>query len=159
MMPSAVNPALVVRAAKATCAFPLAQVLETMRPLPIQSVANLPQFVLGVALVRGAPAPVVNLAAFFDAAAVADGARFVTVRGSKGAIAILVESVVGVVELKQGNFHELPTLFNQLRPEAIESIGRLDSELVVVLQSARLVPDSVWETVRDGSGSLGSADE
>jgi purine-binding chemotaxis protein CheW len=145
MKQSDTNPALVVRAAGATCAFPVSQVLETMRPLPIQPVANLPAFVLGVALVRGVAMPVVSLSAFFDGKAPGEGTRFVTLRAGARTVAVLVDSVVGIAELSRDNFQELPPLLSQIQPEVMETIGRLDSELVVVLRGARLVPDSVWE--------------
>jgi purine-binding chemotaxis protein CheW len=145
MKECAANPAVVVRAAGATCAFPVSQVLETMRPLPIQPVANSPAFVLGVALVRGVAVPVVSLAAFFGGEALSEGARFVTLRAGARTVAVLVDSVIGIAELNQGRFQELPPLLSQLQPAVMETIGRLDSELVVVLRGARLVPDSIWE--------------
>jgi len=44
------------------CALPVEHVVEIMRPLPIRHLEDVPPFVLGVALVRGAPAPVVDVA-------------------------------------------------------------------------------------------------
>jgi purine-binding chemotaxis protein CheW len=50
---------LVFRCGAHTVALPLEQAVEVMRPLPIVPLAGAPEFVLGLAVVRGAPTPVV----------------------------------------------------------------------------------------------------
>jgi chemotaxis signal transduction protein len=54
-----VSPVLVVMVGTRACAIPLHHVAETLRPLPIQSVAGMPNFVRGVSVIRGTPTPVV----------------------------------------------------------------------------------------------------
>lgn len=54
---------LLVRFAAHTCALDLAQVVEIMRPLPIERVAGAPDLVRGLAVIRGVPVPVVGLPA------------------------------------------------------------------------------------------------
>ncbi|MFL5302954.1 MAG: chemotaxis protein CheW, partial [Anaeromyxobacteraceae bacterium] len=52
---------LLVRAGSRLCALPLACVVETLRPLHTSPLAGTPACVSGVAVVRGAPTPVVDL--------------------------------------------------------------------------------------------------
>ena len=48
------NPALLVSILRTRCAFPLAEVIEIMRPLPVEQLANAPDWIQGVARIRGA---------------------------------------------------------------------------------------------------------
>lgn len=143
------NPALVVQAGGIICAFWLSQVVETMRPLDVKPLANLPEFILGVALVRGNAVPVIDLGAFLGRAGRGEHARFVTLRTGERRVAVLVDEVVGIRELGLAGFGDLPPLLSRVRPGVIEAIGEVDSELVVVLASARLVPDTVWAALRE----------
>ncbi len=83
------------RVGACVCAIPVEHVAETMRPLPVERLAGLPPFVLGVSVVRGIPQPVVDAARMLDVATVAPG-RFVALRvGARGVI-LAVEAVLGV---------------------------------------------------------------
>src|SRR5271155_6034274 len=53
---------LVVFAGAYSCALPIGHVVETMRPLPTEPVAGAKAFVRGLALIRGAAVPVIDLA-------------------------------------------------------------------------------------------------
>jgi purine-binding chemotaxis protein CheW len=141
------NPALLVRAGGVTCAFALSQVVETMRPLPVTPMANLPNFVLGVALVRGRATPVVDLARFFDGVSSGESCRFVTLRTGERFVAALVDRVAGVSELNARQMAELPPLLSRVRPGVVQAIHELDSELIVLLESAYLLPDNFWQNV------------
>ena len=55
------QPALLVRAAGRLCAVPIAHVVEVMRALPVEPIPGAPSFVPGLAIIRGAPMPVVDL--------------------------------------------------------------------------------------------------
>src|SRR5512140_1874586 len=90
--------ALIVTAGAYRCALPLPHVAETMRPLPLQSFADMPPFVRGASIIRGEPVPVVDLAGLFGAADSAIG-RFVVVRVEQRRVALGVEAVVGGEDL------------------------------------------------------------
>ena len=142
------NPALLVRVPGALCAFPLAEVIETMRPLPIEPLAIQSEFIQGVACIRGAAVPVVQLTALFHG----DGrcelpTRFVTLRVGQRCVALAVQSVVGIVDLSDQVFGNLPPLLKTVRTELIQNLGTLDAEFLVMLDTARLVPDSVWDAL------------
>jgi chemotaxis signal transduction protein len=57
-------------------------------------------------------------------------------------VALAVAQVLGIRTLDSG---PLPPL---LRADALLAIGTLDSELLLVLNSARLIPDEAWEALR-----------
>jgi hypothetical protein len=54
---------LISRVQSRLCALALESVLETMRPLPIEPLAGVPEFVRGLPVIRGTPLPVIALAA------------------------------------------------------------------------------------------------
>jgi len=58
--------------------------------------------------------------------------------------------VVGVRELPTASLRNLPPLLRDASEDLVQSVGTLDTELLVVLQSGRLVPDSVWTTIPTG---------
>src|SRR5262245_22426163 len=53
---------VLVRARSWTCALRIEDAIEIMRPLPIQPLAGVPDFVRGLAIVRGKVLPVLDLA-------------------------------------------------------------------------------------------------
>lgn len=141
------NAVLLVRVPSAVCALSLSDVIETMRPLSISPLSEVPGFVCGVALIRGVPTPVIDLGALFHADRRLPAARFVTMRNGGRIIALAVQSVMGVAELDRSNTTTLPPLLKNARTDAIEAIGRLDAELLVMLQTTALVPESVWKSI------------
>jgi purine-binding chemotaxis protein CheW len=131
---------LVVSASALHCALPLDRVIETMRPLPIEAVAGTPGFVLGVAIIRGAPTPVIDLAAMLGATAVPAPQRFVTIESAGRCVALAVAAVVGVRDLGEARPTVCPPLLAGAAGGAVESLGQLDGVLLAVLQRAHLVP-------------------
>lgn len=147
---SGVDPRLLLfRVGKRLFGLPLADVVETMRPLPIEPFPGTPAFVRGLAVVRGAPTPVVDLAALFDGEP-AEPRRFVTVRAGERAVALAVGHIAGVREaVAEGG---LPPLLRDARADAVASIGLVDTALLLVLEAARLVPDDFWPALDDEAG-------
>ena len=135
-----VNPSnLVVSVGARSCAIPLSQVVETMRALPVEAIAGSPPYVLGVAIVRGAPIVVVSLAALVGSTGRAAPTRFVTVRAGARHVALAVDGVEGVAELDAARLAVMPPLLGDIA--TIESLGARDERLLVVLDGARLLPD------------------
>jgi purine-binding chemotaxis protein CheW len=137
---------LVCRVATRICALPVAAVIETMRPLPVEPIAGAPAFVIGLAIIRGEPVPVVDAARLLGAAP-GRASRFVTLRTAPRPIALAVDEVLGVHRLAAEQLIALPALAGEIAGEVIAAIGALDARLVVVLEAARLVPPAVFELV------------
>jgi purine-binding chemotaxis protein CheW len=145
--------ALIVEVPAGKCAIPLDQVVETLRPLPIESLAGIPDRVSGVALIRGTPVPVVDLGAVFAGSPQSPGGRWVTVRTGERTVALSVERVIGIAEIPPSTLGTLPPLLKSGCADAIEAMGNLDRDLLVTLSLARLVPDSVWQALEPGEPS------
>jgi purine-binding chemotaxis protein CheW len=135
---------LLVVAGSRTYAIPIAHVVETMRPLPIETIAGVPSFVLGLSVVRGTPVPVVDLEAVVGAGRARSIARFVALKLGQRSVALAVGAVVGMRELGEARMTEMPPLLREAETDVIDAIGVLDRELLLVLRASRLLPDEVW---------------
>ena len=133
---------LVMRLAARAYAVPLAHVVETMRPLPVEALVGAHPAVAGVAIIRGAPTPVVDLAVLLGLPTRRIG-RFVTIRAGGRTVALAVDAVVGVRELSVGQIGEAPPLLQGVLSGVVEALGTLDAELLVVLRASRMVVDDV----------------
>jgi purine-binding chemotaxis protein CheW len=132
---------LVVRAGERLCALPIGSVVETMRPLPVTSLAGAPPYVRGVAIVRGEPVPVVDLAALVGAGGAPGApARFVSVRAGGRAAALAVAGVVGVTRLEPEGERRMPLLADACAG-TLSALRTRDDDLLLVLGAARLVPE------------------
>lgn len=140
-----VNPCLICRVLTRLCALPLEHVSETMRPLPVDSVAGVPVAVRGIAIIRGAPVPVVDLSRLL-AGTESQPTRFVTINVGTRRVALSVDAVIGVRTIPMDTLGEMPPLVDA-ETDLIRAIGTLDAELLVVLRSARIIPESVWNTL------------
>ena len=143
---------LLCRVGGMLCALALEHVEETMRPLPVEPLAGVPSFIQGLAVVRGIPTPVVDTALLLGGAAShpRQPTRFVTVKAGTRRVALAVDTVVGVVAIPSSSVDALPPLFENAGLTAIDTIGVLDAELLLVLHHTRLVPDEAWEAIQCG---------
>jgi purine-binding chemotaxis protein CheW len=134
---------LICRVAGRLCALPLGSVIEIMRVLPVKPVAGAPDFVLGISIVRGAPVPVVSAARLLAHIA-SPPTRYVSIRVGQRSAILAVDEVLGVDEIADETSSTLPPLL-RASSEVVARLGTLDAELLCVLDTARLVPDPVWE--------------
>jgi len=135
--------ALLCRVHRVLCALPLAQVIETLRPLPIEPLAGAPSFICGLSVLRGVPVPVLDLGLLLGSEQVRP-TRFVALRSGARSLALAVGSVLGVRTLSGAGVRELPPLLQGAADDAVQALGRLDRELLLVLQSGRLVPEALF---------------
>ena len=141
---------LLCRVGDLLCALPLEHIEEAMRPMAVEAIAGVPSFVRGLAVVRGTPIPVIDAGSLLSGVA-CHPTRFVTVKTGRRRIALAVDAVVGVVEIPRGSLDALPLLFQDTRLDAISAIGTLDAELLLVLQSGRLVSEELWAVLEADS--------
>jgi purine-binding chemotaxis protein CheW len=141
---------VLVQAGSHRCALPVGVVLETLRPLPFRPLAGAPAEVLGVAVVRGSPVPVVDLALLVAGAPSASPARrWVMVRCGARAAALAVDGVTGIRRLPPGA--ATAPLLAGAAQGALAALRVRDAELVVVLEASRLVSESALEALEHGT--------
>jgi purine-binding chemotaxis protein CheW len=135
-------------------ALALNDVRETMRPLPIEPLAGTPSFVLGLAIIRGSPTPVVDAGLLLGSSSSpctphgsAAPARFVSLKLGERTAALAVDAVLGVRWLAPETLSNIPQLLCGGDAELVSLIGALDAKLLLALEAARLVPDSVWSAI------------
>lgn len=139
--------ALVIRAGNRTCAIPVVHALETMRPLPIESLPNVPEFVRGISIIRGMPVPVVDLRVVLALPSTDPPRRFVTVRCAGRPVALAVDATLGVRDLRALPLSEVPSLLSEANRDMVAALGSLDSELLLVLKSATMVSPELWASL------------
>jgi purine-binding chemotaxis protein CheW len=141
---------LIVTTGSRSAAIALATVVEIMRDLPVETLGDQPPFVLGLSIIRGAPTPVVHLGRLLGEDRT-QTRRFVRLRLGERSAAIAVASVRGVKLLDATDLTRLPPLLGPDNAELVDAVGRLDSELLFVLRTGRIVPESVWTALAQGS--------
>ena len=138
---------VICRSGAVLCALQLEHVAETMRPLPVEPVPAMPSFLRGVAIIRGAVVPVVDVARLLGASGDTPVTRFVTVRLGARQLAFAVASVLGVRTLDAESIARIPLLLHQVEHSSVAAIGSLDAQLLLVLQGARIIDEPLWQAI------------
>lgn len=134
---------LVCRARGRLLGVPLPYVLEIMRPLAIEPLADAPPFVCGLSIIRGRPVPVVDAAAVLGEERLSAHARYVMLRVGDRSVALAVEEVSAVLPMPAESLQALPPLLRDSSRDLVSQIGTLDGELLIVLEAARILPAPV----------------
>lgn len=142
------RPYLLARTRSVLAALPVEAALETMRPLPATPIAGQPPFMIGVAVIRGEPTPVLDLAALLGGAPGVPS-RYVTLRTGGRTAALAVDEVLGIRRLDAVD--DLPPLLQGANPSMIGLMATLDAKLLAVLDSSKAVPDRAWSAA-EGAG-------
>ena len=138
---------LVCRSGRSYCALPRAHVTETMRPLPVEILTDMPEFLLGLATIRGDIVPVIHLGKLFGPGAANTPGRYVTLTIDGHSVAAAVDEVLGLYDLASATQAGCPPLLQEVGHGALTTIATLDNALLLVLQGARLLPDAVWDSI------------
>jgi purine-binding chemotaxis protein CheW len=113
-----------------------------MRPLPIRSIAGAPAFVLGLSLIRGVSVPIVDLGALLGETSVRTPfTRFVRLELGTRSVALAVQAVTGVIEVAPASLAAMPPLLSRAANTLVDTLALHDSELLLVLETARLVAE------------------
>jgi purine-binding chemotaxis protein CheW len=140
---------LVCRVGNRLCALRLEHVVETMRPLLIEAFVGAPPFIRGISIIRGKAVPVVDAASLLGADDELHPTRLVTLATGDRQVALVVDAVLGLRVITTDPLQELPPLLGEYSEDVISAIGTMDAELLLVLRTARLVPESVWAALDD----------
>lgn len=138
-----IHSVLPLRAGSSVVAVPIQHVREIMRALPVEPLAGAPRFVAGLAIIRGRPTPVIDLHALLTDTAVTpmtEGRRFVALRAGGRSVALSVDAVLPLRTLDHAQLDALPPLWQGEQPPAAAALGALDRDLLIVLETTRLLP-------------------
>lgn len=145
---------LMTRVGAVTCAFPIEQVVETMRPLAIEPIGRSrdPALALvdGISMIRGAPVAVIDARRLLGVSGESTS-RLVVVRAADHQIAILVDAVIEVRQVERDSLARLPALLTGVTASAITAIGARDSGLMVVLDAARVLPEAAQALIAEAT--------
>jgi purine-binding chemotaxis protein CheW len=134
---------LVFRCGSLFAGLPTGVVREVFRPLPLEPVGEAPSFVRGLAMVRGQAIPVLDLRRFLGLEAAVEALRWVSVSVDGRHVALAVDEVIDVRDLGESVLAQMPPLLAEAVP-AVEALATLDSQLLLLLQAARLLPEGAW---------------
>ena len=146
---ASVKSVLVMRVGEVLCAVGLEYVLEIMRPLALQPVQKAPDYVLGLALVRGQGLPVVDLGRLLGLDFRGEHGRWVALRCGDRRVALAVESVPGIRRFESGMLQGLPPLLSRGGPQSVRELGALDERLLLVLEQSRLLPEEALKALAE----------
>nr|WP_269809903.1 chemotaxis protein CheW [Kineosporia rhizophila] len=134
-------------------AVPLTAVRETMRPLSAAPFSGMPDFVSGVARIRGTAVPVVDSGVLTGGAPVRAGRWITLITANERQVALAVQDVTGIRTLPSEDLQALPSLLGGPESELYSAVSTRDQQLLVVLEASRLVPDELWEQLTEVSSS------
>lgn len=133
---------LLCRAGSHLCALPLAHLIEVMRPLPVEPLADAPAFMHGLSVIRGTPVPVLDLGRLLGQTK-SSPTRLVTVRAGGRVLALAVTEVMAVRREDQIGPHAPVPLLREVARESVSTIGALDSEALFFLEELRVLAEGV----------------
>lgn len=137
---------LVFRAGSLLCALGLDQIIETMRPLAVQPLAGTPAFVQGLCVMRGVPTPVVHVARLVGGGD-APVSRFVAVKTGRTPMAFATGPVLGIRHVTPDDSTDAPAGPRNVSVPVVTGVGAIDTEPLVFLDGAAVLPDEVWSAV------------
>lgn len=142
---------LLCRIAACLCALPVDRVVEVMRPLPIEPLSGMPHFLRGLSIVRGSPVPVIDAGLLLRGCNI-HAKHFVTLVAGDRTLALAIEQVIGIRRIDPQSLSVLPPLLQNTAGDAVEKIRSLDGELLLLLDTARIIPESLLDRL-DLAGS------
>ena len=143
-----INPELflICRIGTSPCALPLAGVVETLRPLPTDALSGAPAFVAGLAIIRGAPVPVIS-GHYLLAGGTGSIGRWIVLRAGAHHVALGVDEVVGIHPLRRSDISAMPPLMRQ-SSAIVADMAALDGDLLLVLDASRVIPDELFDLLQ-----------
>jgi purine-binding chemotaxis protein CheW len=131
---------LLFRVGALVCGLSVQHVSETLRPLACEPMAEMPAFVLGVAVLRGKPSVVLGAAELLGVHPAPPARRWIALNQAGRQVLLAVTHVIDVREVSLQSRRELPPLLGEHAHRFVESLSQLDAELLWILNGGHLVP-------------------
>jgi purine-binding chemotaxis protein CheW len=122
------------------------QVQEVLRITEIAPVPGAPGYVLGIINLRGNVVTVIDTRTRFGlpTAEVDDASRIVIIESEQQVVGILVDSVAEVVELRQSEIDQAPSVGNEESARYIQGVASRDEDLLIVVDLNKLLSEEEW---------------
>jgi len=136
---------LLVRAAEWHAALPIADVVETCRPLPLRPIQGVPAYVRGMTVLRGKSTPVLSLGGLLAGGDARPGRRLVSLRLPEGVVALEVDEVYGVHDIAESQLDGARPLLGGEALDRVSGTAIIDEKLVAWLETGRLVQSDLLD--------------
>ncbi|MCB1723701.1 MAG: chemotaxis protein CheW [Gammaproteobacteria bacterium] len=122
------------------------QVQEVLRVTEIAPVPGAPPYVLGIINLRGNVVTVIDTRSRFGLPGTErdDSSRIVIIESDHQVVGILVDSVAEVVELRQSEIDQAPSVGNDESSRYIQGVASRDKDLLIVVDLNKLLTDEEW---------------
>ncbi len=134
---------LAFRLANEEYAFRIDEIEEIVRPQRITSIPNTEPYLLGITSLRGKIIPVVDLRRMLSLGGSSEGAekkqKILILKGPKGAIGALIDSVTGVIRPSLSKIVETPLHLREEETRFIEGVAIVDGRFVSVIRMREAV--------------------
>lgn len=122
------------------------QVQEVLRITEIAPVPGAPGFVLGIINLRGNVVTVIDTRTRFGLPTTErdDASRIVIIESEEQVVGILVDSVAEVVELRQSEIDQAPSVGNEESARYIQGVASRDDDLLIVVDLNKLLTEEEW---------------
>ncbi|MCB1790384.1 MAG: chemotaxis protein CheW [Gammaproteobacteria bacterium] len=122
------------------------QVQEVLRVSEIAPVPGAPSYVLGIINLRGNVVTVIDTRSRFGLPGTErdDASRIVIIESDQQVVGILVDSVAEVVELRQSEIDQAPSVGSEESSRYIQGVASRDEDLLIVVDLNKLLSDEEW---------------
>jgi purine-binding chemotaxis protein CheW len=128
----------------------ISEVIEIVEELPLTELFRVPDFIEGVANLRGRIFTVINFAKFVNLSVKNHSSEskkmFIVLQIKSGKEAILTVSKIKEVKwLAQEDFHDLPDTIDEREKKYLKSVIKTDRQPIPVIDMNKLLEDEVWQ--------------
>lgn len=138
---------------------PILKVREIIKMPRITTLPGLPDYVRGVADLRGSVIPVLSLALLLRSAEDdSSGGMVIVLTSGRITFGIIVDGIMGVIAADESQI-EPPEQFFNTHAERIEGVAKLGGQLLIVLDVKKLLPIEDISLLEDSIVDVGEIDE
>jgi purine-binding chemotaxis protein CheW len=130
----------------------IAEVVEILEVLPCMPLPNVPEYVLGVANLRGTIVPIIDLRIRFGLVHkdFSDNSRFIVLKAGKLIAGIVVDRLWELLRLDQSVFQPPPHDVAKINPEYFKEVTPVKGRMLIVLDIRRLLSETSKELQAKG---------
>jgi chemotaxis signal transduction protein/chemotaxis regulatin CheY-phosphate phosphatase CheZ len=126
-------------------------IIKVQEIINLPAVTRLPQasdYLEGVSNLRGRVIPIINLKKMVGLPSDKAGEKVIVISSGKITFGVVVDGITGVVSIEKEKIEPASSFMN-VQIDQIEGVARLDDRLVVLLDTAKLVPAEDMEMLED----------